>query len=125
MTEDELEQLVARLSGGLGFAREQAGQPPWSLRNELRVRIKDVEKLQAARRRMVEAGLAHDLVQRLSPTHVILLDEKHSYDTVRDERMKLLALPPWQIETIVGGQQPNGPADALFAGFLPPVVKDR
>ncbi len=58
MTDAEIEKFVSRLSGLMSFAREQAGQPPRSLRARLGSRAKAPERIEAARRRLVEAGCA-------------------------------------------------------------------
>ncbi len=48
MTEEEIEKVVSRLSGGMGFAREQAGQPPRSMRAALGARVNDSIRVKAA-----------------------------------------------------------------------------
>ena len=59
----------------------------------------------AARRRLVEAGHAAGLVQKFPPLQVILLDEKRDFEIQRDDRIKLLALPLWQIDSLAGGEE--------------------
>ena len=131
MTESEVEAVVRRLSGVLGFMREQAGRPPHSLRAWLRTGINDPARVQAARARLVEAGCAEKLppvqvlrflleVARFPPAQVLLLDEKHAYEVQRDERMKLLALAPWQLAQ-AGRAEPGG----IFAELLPDVIEGR
>src|SRR5262249_7076873 len=56
MTEEQVEKVVSRLSGVLGFVREQAGQPPRNFRGDLASRVKDTERVRAASKRLVEAG---------------------------------------------------------------------
>ena len=63
----EIEKFVSHLSGVMGFAREQAGQPPRSVRARLRARVEDPERVRAARQRLVEAGYGPDLV-KIVPT---------------------------------------------------------
>jgi hypothetical protein len=137
MTDAELEELVSRLSGGLGFAREQTGQSPRSLRAALQARVKDVEKVRAARNRLIEAGCTKDgigklatlqfilMVERFSPLQVILLEEKSEYEAKRDEGMKLLGLAPWQIDALNRGEEMGRGGNGLFADLLPHVVKVR
>jgi hypothetical protein len=125
MTEAELEELVSHLSGGMGFTREQAGQAPRSFRVSLKARIKDPERVRAARARLIEGGCAENLVRKLPPEQVILLDEKREYEVQRDEGMKLLALAPWQIDTLNQGHEPGSRGDGLFTIFLPQVIKAR
>ena len=48
---------------------------------------------------------AQDLVDKFPPLQVILLDEKRDYEIQRDERIKLLSLPLWQIDSLAGGEE--------------------
>ena len=120
MTETEIEEFVSHLSGVMSFAREQAGQPPRSVRARLQARVKDPERVRAARRRLVEAGYAPDLVKKFPPLQVILLDEKRDYEVQRDERMKLLALPLWQIDSLAGGKERAAEAGRAVRGSPAP-----
>ena len=115
---------MSRLSGVMGFAREQAGRPPRSLRARLEARVKDPERVGAARRPPGRGGSWRRTWSRqFPPTQVILLDEKREYEIRRDERMKLLALPLWQIDSRPAPSASDG--DGLFADLLPDVVKLR
>jgi hypothetical protein len=150
MTETELEEFVSHLSGVLGYAREQAGQAPRSVRAQLQAKVKDTERVRAARQRLieacrepdlnftstpfslknvlqrlVEAGPGPGLVKTFPPTQVILLDEKRDYEIQRDERIKLLALPLWQIDTLVGGKEGETDGEGIFADLLPHIIKLR
>jgi hypothetical protein len=150
MAEADIEKLVSRLSGMIGFAREQAGRPPRSLlRTGLKARVQDSEKVRAARRRLVEAASgenrigtfpptkadwfvgfsdrlrAEALVEKLPPAQVILLDAKRDYELRRDEAMKLLALAPWQIDALSGSAESGNGGDGLFADLLPRVAEAR
>jgi hypothetical protein len=125
MAETEIESLVSRLSGVMSFARQQAGLSPRSLRLRLQAKAKDQAKLADARRRLVEAGSAAGLVDRFPPVQVILLDEKREYEVQRDERMKLLGLPVWQLDEINGGEDREAGGDGLLADLLPHIVKLR
>jgi hypothetical protein len=51
MSEEELEKVVSRLSGIIGFARMQAGLPPHKLQAELIARTKSAEKVRIIRDR--------------------------------------------------------------------------
>jgi hypothetical protein len=124
-TDAEMEAFVSRISGLFGFAREQAGQPPRSLRTELRARVKDRERVSAARRRLVAAGCADELLAKYAPVQIVLLDEKRDYEVQRDERVKLLALPLWQIDSLACREGHNQRRDALFADLLPDIIKLR
>jgi hypothetical protein len=121
----ELEAFVSRVSGVLSFAREQAGRPPRSLRASLSARAKDHEKMSAARRRLVAAGCAKDLVAKLAPLQVILVDDKNDYEIEHDERAKLLSLPLWEAQALCCGAGPDPGRDAVFTDLLPDVLKLR
>src|SRR5262249_49356187 len=101
MTDAEVAQVIGRLSGMMRFARQQAGAAPRNLRAALATRTADTQRVRAARGRLVETGCAEALVGKLPTAQVILLDEKREYEVRRDERLKLLALAPWQINALV------------------------
>jgi len=125
MTESEIETLLSRLSGVMSFAREQAGLSPRGLRSLLQAKARDQARIGAARRRLVEAGCPPKLVDQFPPLQIILLDEKGEYEVQRDERMKLLALPLWQIQECDGGEGGEPGRDGLLADLLPQIVKIR
>jgi hypothetical protein len=125
MTDDQLEKAVSRLSGAIGFIREQIGDVPGNLRTELAARAKDPDRVSAARNRLIEAGCAEGLVQKFPPTHVILLDEKREFEVRRDERMKLAGLAVWEIDTQIGSHESESRGDGLFTDLLPHVLSDR
>jgi hypothetical protein len=112
MTQTGLEMLLSHLSGVLGLAREHAGLPIQNLRAVLSARVKDPERVAAARRCLVEAGYAEDRVKALPLLQLILLEEKRNFEIERDERLKLLALPLWQVEALDRGV-PCGNGDPL------------
>jgi hypothetical protein len=132
MTDSQVEEFVARLSGRVGFAREQAGRPPRNLRAALAARVKDPEQVRAARDRMIAPGGPGDPLRGLAalrvvsfpPMQVVLLDEKWKYELRRDEHLKLAALAPWEIESLTRGKEPAGDG-GLFADLVPRVVELR
>src|SRR5262249_12826020 len=85
----------------------------------------DSEKVRAARGRLVAAGCGPELADKFAPLQVILLDAKRDYEIQRDERMKVLALPMWQIDARAGNEVQERDKDLLFADLLPDVVKLR
>ena len=125
MTDAELETFVSRLSGILSFAREQAGLPPRPVRARLNAMAKDQGRLVAARHRLVVAGRAQDLVDKFLPLQVVLLDEKQDYETRRDDRIKLLTLPIWEIDAPARVAERAKDEDGLFGDLLPQIVKLR
>ena len=125
MTDAETEKFVSHMSGVMGFAREQAGQAPRSMRARLQARVKDPARVSAARQRLVEAGYRLDMVNSFSPTQAILVDEKRDYEIQRDERIKLLGVPLWQIAATVDGTERASDTGGLFADLLPHIIKLR
>ncbi|MGH7222846.1 MAG: hypothetical protein ACRELF_06445, partial [Gemmataceae bacterium] len=149
MTKEELEKVVSRLSGVMGFGREQAGREPHGLRASLAARIKDAKRVQAARdrlfaerravlvgriagketpraflSRLLEMSSVKDRIEKYPPMQVILLDEKREYEVRRDEGMKLLALAPWRIDALSREERQRGGV-GLFVDFLPHVIEAR
>jgi hypothetical protein len=148
MSEEQLEELVRRLSGTAGFAREQSGAAPESFRSRLGARVKSKAEVQAARQRLIDAcskdklgqgsssitvllgamaeacGTA-ELVQKFPPAQVILLDEKREYELCRDEAVKLISLAPWQFGALADGPPLKTSWNGLFRDLLPQVVKVR
>jgi hypothetical protein len=125
MTESELAAFVSHWSGMMGFAREQAGQPPLNMRRRLEQRVRDPERVRAARQHLVDAGYAPDLVKSFGGTQVILVDEKRDYEIERDERVKLLAVPLWQIDSLARSQDHGPDREGLFADLLPHTITLR
>jgi hypothetical protein len=125
MTETEIEKFVSHFSGRINFAREQAGQPLRSLRTGLQTRVKDPDRIRAAGRRLIEAGCPEDLLKKFPAAQIVLLDEKRTYEILRDERLKLLGLPLWQIHPQARGHERAEDRDGLFADLLPQVVRLR
>jgi hypothetical protein len=124
MTDEQIEKVVSRISGVLGFAREQAGHAPRNFRAILAARIKDAEKSRADRARLIESGVAEGLVPNFPPLQVILLNEKHDYEIQRDERVKLLSFAPWQIDALSDTER-GSTGDGQLVVLLPPVIKLR
>ena len=123
MSEIEMEEFVSHLSGMIGFAREQAGQAPRNVRAGLRALVNNLERARAARQRLVEAGYRPELVKLFPPMQAILVDEKRDYAIERDERMKRLAVPLWQIDPPAGGSERACETGGLFADLLPHTTK--
>ena len=125
MTEAEIEEFVSHLSGVMGFAREQAGQPPRSVRARLQARVKDPERVRAARHRLVEAGYAAGSGQDI-PAHA-------GHPAGREARLRdpagrahEAAGPAALADRLPAGGEERAPdGDGLFADLLPHIVKLR
>jgi hypothetical protein len=123
MSEDDLDALVGRLSGVMNLARVQAGLPPGDLRRGLRERIADRTGLDAARRRLVDAGASRESMDQLPPMQVVLLDERRAFGLLRDERLKLLGVPVWRLDGLSEDEATS--RDGLLSDLLPDVAKLR
>jgi hypothetical protein len=120
MNADELTKFIEHADLLLGD-----GKPPKPGESRVRAwldaRTKDDKAVNAARRRLVECGLADEHVERFPADQVILLDEKREYDERIDDVMKIVHLPPWQSEALAAQfELPHPPA--LFADALIPGV---
>jgi hypothetical protein len=125
MSADQIKKLTVHIDKLL----QLDSKPVKGVRGWLDERIKDEKLVQAARGRLVEYGLAEERVARFPADQVILLDQKREYEILRDEIMKVMALPVWQAEklgvwnkTIPQGIDPKKP---LFAFLLPAIHKVR
>jgi hypothetical protein len=99
-----------------------------SMRAWLNERNKDEKLLRAARARLVETGLAQDRLERFPADQVLLLDQKRYYEELRDDAMKLMKLPSWEIEQQAGKlKRPKAGVfeEGLFGGLVPALLKVR
>ena len=131
MSNEQLEEFVAKLSGRIGFVREQAGRPPKNVRAAIRSRVDDRERAARIRTRLLKDAPSDGVAEKLSalkilafpPLQLILLDERSAFETRRDDALKLLSLTPFQIDAILKDEPKS--ADGLFDDFLPVVVDHR
>jgi hypothetical protein len=77
-------------------------------------RAKDEELVRTARKRLVESGLAEENVKRFPAQQIILLDEKLEYLIHRDESLKLMALPYWDVDKVVAAAPKETRTEYLF-----------
>jgi hypothetical protein len=90
---------------------------PVNVRAWFDARTKDASLVEAARRRLLEHGLAQEPLRRFPPDQVILLDEKREYEMRRDDVMKIMNLPSWQADRLVSEPKP-ATTPTLFADVL-------
>jgi hypothetical protein len=116
-----LEKMDRVLKGFTEGEMPKEGTRAW-----VEAHAKDEPHVRAARRRLVATGFAEDLVKKFPPAQVVLLDEKREYELRRDDVMKWMMLPYWEIEA---GTSRTPPAreteDALFAGLVSAFTKVR
>jgi hypothetical protein len=117
MTEGQLGKAAGRLSEAAMYLSGEPAQPQREFRAWLEGRAKDEGHIRAARKRLVEAGLAAEAVKQFPPLQVVLLDEKVDYEARRDDILKALRLPYWQAEPILAGLPKKGKGESLFASW--------
>lgn len=98
--------------------------PEGGLKGWLEKRVKDEGHVRAARKRLVEAGLPEARVKRFPAVQVVLLDEKREYDESRDEGLKWVGLPYWQVTVPVGLMRAEE-AGSLFVPLISPALEVR
>jgi hypothetical protein len=116
----ELLDLVT-LKEGLSNCGDAEEQPPGKTpATYLGDRAADAKQVAEARARLMPAPPARDLrVEKFPAMQVILLDEIDKFETGRDEALKWLRVPAWQLPVDLGKGRPPG----LFQEFMPSVVK--
>jgi hypothetical protein len=106
---DRLEKLI----GGELVTKKEGG-----IRNYIANRTKDEKKLAAARERLVEFGLATDIVKTFPPDQVILLDEARELKVRFDDVARLMAFSPSEFEALTEKTGVLKREPALFADAL-------
>jgi hypothetical protein len=122
MSEDQLKKLIAHIDKVRDVEGGDAPKKHVPTRAWLDARVKDEKLVSAARRRLVEVGHPEERLLSFPADQVILLDEMREYEVRRDELMKLMNLPTWQVEAL-GSQFKVNEDGALFGGFVPALLK--
>jgi hypothetical protein len=126
MSEDQLKMLIAHIDKVRQLNEiEQKHKSDRSTRAWLDARIKDEGLVRAARRRLVEVGLPEERLLRFPADQVLLLDAMREFEEHRDEGMKLMNLPTWQIEALAGQIIKPDDGLALLDSFVPALLKVR
>jgi hypothetical protein len=119
----QLKKLIAHLDKIRSIASD-SGKSEISTRGWIDARINDETKMKAARERLVETGLAADRLATFPADQIVLLDEKREYEVRRDEAMRIMNFPAWQVESQFAAlKYPKEPI--LFDGFVPALIKVR
>jgi hypothetical protein len=92
MSEEQLKKFIAEMDPVLRLNDAKVGLRAW-----LDERNKDEALLAAARRRLAEVGIPEERVARFPADQVLLLDEERQYEVRRDETLKTVNLPLWQV----------------------------
>ena len=96
---------------------EEPGKP-MKLHEWLDTQAKQKGTVSAAIRRLVKHGLPEERLLRFPADQVLLLDEKREYEVRRDELMKLMNLPIWQVQLLATDVEKATKPPAIFAEIL-------
>jgi hypothetical protein len=104
MTPADLDRVVKKVQRllevpGGEFRKDKGGVEPW-----LAARAKDEAVLRAARRRLVELGVPAERVKRFPARQVLLVAERRAAEVERDDAMKLMPLPHWRLQALLGSR---------------------
>jgi hypothetical protein len=115
MKPDQLKKLIAHVDKLLERrAREYVD-----------ARIKDKAYFAAARRRLIETGLPEERLQSFPAEQIILLDDMRGFEERRDDIVKFMTLPAWQVEALAGPISKPKKDAGLFEEALPAYMKVR
>ena len=70
--------------------------------------------MRAARKRLVELGLADEAVKQFPAVQVVLLDEKYKYIIRSDEEWKTISLPYWEAQKLLAANSKKRPPALFF-----------
>lgn len=126
MSAEQLKKLIAHIDRVREVAEieQKTDKPDRSTRAWLDARIKDEKLVSAARHRLIEAGLPEERLLQFPAEQVLFLDEMRALNEIRDEGMKLMNLPAWQVEKLAG--QIKAPREeTLFEPLVSALLKVR
>jgi hypothetical protein len=84
----------------------------------LQDRVSDNLFVNAARKRLVDAGLSEERVKSFSATQVVLLDDKHEYKVGLHDTNRWMGLPYWQAEAGLAANSIQAKDNTLYGRFL-------
>jgi hypothetical protein len=123
MSSTQIKKVIGRVDE-LRKLEGRPGKRAKGTRAWLDEHTKNEELVQAARRHLIEYGIPEERVQRFPADQVMLLDQKLEYEVRRDDLMKFMNLPAWQIGELAGLQKSDMEL-GLFELFIPAVYKVR
>ncbi len=122
MTEEQIKKLIEHIDKIQGDGNRL--KPEETAKVRVAARSKDPAIVHAARQRLAEYGIPEERLARFPAGQVILLDENREYEVRRDEVMKLMRLPYWQIDALMPPEKPAS-EKSLFDLLLPAIIKVR
>jgi hypothetical protein len=123
MSKDQVKKLIFHIDN----LRKQEGKLDKKVngaRAWIDAHSKDEKSIEAARRRLVEYGIPQERITRFPTDQVVLLDAFREYEARRDEAMKLMNLPTWQMEVMLRRTKPVK-EPTLFDSVLPALTRVR
>lgn len=121
MSHEQIEKLIFHIDS----IRKQEGKFDKKVngtRAWINAQTKDEKAVETARRRLVEFGIAPERVKRFPTDQVAILDAYREYEERRDEAMKFMNLPTWQVEDLLHRTKPKKDP-SLFADLLLPAIE--
>lgn len=123
MTEEQL-HLVLHDMKSLYYS--PAKDKKASLASSISEMVKDKKQVQAARRRLIEAGSTEAMVKQFSDLQVILVDGKIFWENNHDQAIAVFRLPFWQSNALfTKSPQIRDHPFARFASGLPKIQRAR
>jgi hypothetical protein len=116
MTPEELRKVIAHVDKirDLDMVKSKKARVYLNERNT------NEKYLQSARERLVEVGLSEEAIKSFPADQILLLDERRAYEVHRDDLMKFMKLPSWQVEERLA--KINVTKDEGLFGFLTPAL---
>jgi hypothetical protein len=127
MTPEQLKRLIDHIDKLIELSR--GTKKPNETRDKLNERRKQPLWLAKAYNHLLEEGMPKEKLQQFPLDQVILLEEKREYQVRRDEEMKVMRLPYWEMAHLVNpsfinsGKMVDEPA--LFDRLLPFMIRVR
>jgi hypothetical protein len=115
MTPAQLKKLIVHLDA-LRYSEKHTPIQTW-----LDARTKDAVLLVTARSRLVEYGIPEERLLKFPAEQLLLLDERREFEVRRDEVMKFMNLPTWQVEEQTNWLKPD--KDSPLFDFLVPALQ--
>jgi len=120
MTPEQISKAIKKVDLLLAIgADSRQGTRAWLVKH-----AKDPKWVDAARRHLIESGRPEALVARYPTYQLLLMDDMLRFEEHRDELMKFMTLPAWQVEALA--HDIKKPATTpLFDALLPALLKVR
>jgi hypothetical protein len=123
MSEAQMQQVVKRAQV-LHEVGQEGKKDKVNLAAWITERAGNPAEVNAARKRLVESGLAAETLQRFPALQILLLDEKVSCLVRRDAAQKVMPLPYWRAKTLLTAEPVAKPDEkTLYADLIPAYLK--